>query len=166
MNGAHLHLVVNHLPIIIPIIAFILMLGGFAMKSEILKRAAYGLFVLGAISAMVAFATGEETEEVVEHMAGVDESLIKVHEEKAETFAVLIYILGGISLVGMWASWKRASYSKMISIVAILFSLIVFIFAQQTGTTGGEIRHTEIRAEGANKATLLNQGESDEDNDD
>jgi len=165
MNGAHLHLVVNHLPIIIPIIAFILMLGGFAMKSEILKRAAYGLFVLGAISAILAFATGEEAEEVVEHIAGVDESLIKAHEEKAETLAVLIYILGGISLIGMWASWKRASFSKLVSIIAIVFSLVVFVFAQQTGTSGGEIRHTEIRGDAPSNATFLNRGESEEDDD-
>lgn len=37
MNSAHLHLVVNHLPIIFPIVGVIVMITGLVSKSEAVK---------------------------------------------------------------------------------------------------------------------------------
>jgi FtsH-binding integral membrane protein len=127
-------------------VGLLVMIGGLILKSEILKRAAYGIFILGAFTAIAAFLTGEGAEEVVEEIQGIDEKMIKIHEEVAEIFAILIYVLGGLSLIGLWANWKNKSYSSFISYVVVAFSFVVFFYAKQTGTTGGEIRHTEIRA--------------------
>lgn len=146
MNEAHFHLVVNHLPIIFPIVGVIVMIIGLISKSEAVKRTAYFIFSIGALAAIAAMATGEGAEEVVEKISGVSESYIKSHEEAAEIFAVLSYILGGISLFGLWASFKQKSFSTIVSIGTLIFAVIVLFFAQQTGTTGGEIRHTEIRS--------------------
>jgi uncharacterized membrane protein len=145
MNEAHVHLLVNHFPIIVPIIGFLVMLGGFYFRSEIIKRTAYVIFIVGAIFTIPAFATGEGAEEVVEHIQGIDKSFIKTHEEIADVFTVLSYILGGVSIFGIWASMKQKSYSNTLAIITISFSLVVLFFAAKTGTTGGEIRHTEIR---------------------
>ena len=38
MNGAHVHLLLNHFPIIVMIVGFLIMVGGFLFKSEILKN--------------------------------------------------------------------------------------------------------------------------------
>jgi uncharacterized membrane protein len=145
MNGAHWHLVVNHLPIIFPIVGIIVMITGLISKSEAVKRTAFMLFIFGALTAIAAMSTGEGAEEVVEKISGVTENYIESHEETAETFAILAYILGGISLLGLWASFKQKSFSSIISIGTLIFAFVVLFFAQQTGTTGGEIRHTEIR---------------------
>ena len=72
MNDAHLHLVLNHLPIIIPVIGLLIMIGGLFFSSEILKRTAYLVYVLSAIVAIPAFATGEGAEEVLEKLTGID----------------------------------------------------------------------------------------------
>jgi hypothetical protein len=55
MNGAHWHLVLNHLPIIIPMVGLLVMFGGILVKSEVLKRAAFSIFILGAITTIAAF---------------------------------------------------------------------------------------------------------------
>ena len=145
MNDAHLHLVVNHLPIIIPIAAVSVLVTGFILKSEVVKRVAYFLFVIAAICTMPAFATGEGAEEVAEGLPGVTEHLIHEHEEKAEGFALLNYLLGLISLIGIWASWKQKQFAKWIAIVVLFLAIIVVIKGREVGTSGGEIRHTEIR---------------------
>jgi uncharacterized membrane protein len=145
MNEAHIHLLVNHFPIISPIIGLLVMLGGFYFRSETIKRTAYIIFVFGAISTIPAFFTGEGAEEVVEKIHGIDESIIKTHEEIADIFTVLSYILGGVSVIGLWANIKQKRFSNSLAIITIFFSLIVLFFAAKTGTTGGEIRHTEIR---------------------
>lgn len=146
MNDAHLHLVVNHLPIITPIIGLLVMIGGFISKSEAVKRTAYFIFVLSAFAAMPAMATGEGAEEIVETF-GVDHHIIHEHEEMAETLATLCYILGAISIVGLWASFKNKSFKTIIAIAALVFSAGVGYFGYLTGTSGGEISHAEIRSD-------------------
>ncbi len=161
MNDAHLHLVLNHLPIIIPAIGFLVMIGGLLFKSEIVKRTAYLIFILGAIVAFPAFSTGEGAEEVIENLKGIDENLIKIHEENAEKFSILCYILGGISLLGLYANFYKKSFSNNISYLVILLCIITLYYAKQTGTTGGEIRHTEIRANTGNTANPSETNENE-----
>jgi hypothetical protein len=48
MNDAHLHLVFNHFPIIVPIVGMIILIVGFFSNSDVVKRTALGVFVLGA----------------------------------------------------------------------------------------------------------------------
>jgi uncharacterized membrane protein len=146
MNQAHVHLVLNHLPIIFPIVGLLVIIAGMFLRSEIVKRVAYSIFIIGALSAIAAFVTGEGAEDVVEKIQGVSEQFIKAHEEIAETFAVFSYLLGAISLVAFWANWKQKSFSNGLCIGTIGLCIVVLLYAQKTGTTGGEIRHTEIRA--------------------
>ena len=145
MNPAHLHLIFNHFPIVIPIIGFLVMLVGFAIRSELLKRTAFGLFILGALFTLPAFGTGEDAEELIENLPGIEEKYIESHEEAAEIFAYLSYGLGVFSLIGFWANWKQKSLANSISIAVLLFAVVVLFFAKEAGTTGGEIRHPEIR---------------------
>lgn len=166
MNGAHWHLVVNHLPIVFPIVGVIVMVTGLISKSEAVKRTAYMIFVFGALAAIAAITTGEGAEEIAEKISGVNENYIKNHEETAEIFAIISYILGGISLFGLWASFKQKAFSNIISIVALALAIVVLFFAKQTGTTGGEIRHTEIRTDNGFPTNENNDTEKDDDDDD
>jgi uncharacterized membrane protein len=158
MNNAHLHLVLNHLPIIFPIVGIIILLVSFYTKNEVVKRTFF-VFVLGALASVVAMATGEGAEEAVENIAGMSENLMHTHEEAAELFAGLSYVLGAISLAGIYTSWKNLSFSKIISFVVAGLAIITLFFAQQAGNTGGQIRHSEIRA---GKATFNNAETSGE----
>lgn len=145
MNDAHLHLVLNHLPIILPVIGLLIMIGGLVFNAEIVKRTAFLVFILGAIVAIPAFVTGQGAEEVIEELSGIDENLIKTHEEIAEKFAILCYVLGAISLLGLWANFYKKPYAAIATYLTIVICVITLYFAKQTGTTGGEIRHSEIR---------------------
>lgn len=163
MNDAHWHLVVNHLPLIFPIVGVIIIVTGLISKSEAVKRTAFMIFIFGALAALAAMTTGEGAEEVVEKISGVTENYIESHEETAEIFAILSYILGGISLLGLWASFKQKTFSTIISIGTLVFAIVVLFFAKQTGTTGGEIRHTEIRSGNSVPASESNNAEKGED---
>lgn len=161
MNQAHFHLMVNHLPIILPIAGVIVLVGGMFVRSEVVKRMAYLLFTIGAVATFSAMASGEGAEEVAENLAGVTENYIHEHEEKAEVFALVSYILGALSLVGLWASWKVKGFAKLLSFVILALSLVVLFLGKQTGTSGGEIRHTEIRS-----GEAVPTGAQEEDGDD
>ena len=146
MNQAHFHLMVNHLPIIFPIVGTIVLIGGFMLRSEIIKRVAYTIFIFGAIATFPAFLSGEGAEEVVENLPGVSESFIEPHEDIAKIFALLSYMLGAFSILALWSNWQQKSFKGIVSMVVLILSIVVLYFGKVTGTTGGEIRHTEIRA--------------------
>ena len=58
MNQAHLHLLLNHLPILGALFGLLILAGGFLLKYDTVKRTALGLFVLSAILAIPAYLTG------------------------------------------------------------------------------------------------------------
>ena len=160
MNGAHFHLVVNHLPIIFPIVGLIVLAVGIGFKSEMVKRTAYFVFSIGAITAAIAMNSGEGAEEIVENIPGVTENLIHEHEEAAELFALLSYVFWAFSLVALWSSWKNKSYNVLLSYLVAVFAILLIFLGKQTGTSGGEIRHTEIRSN--NAANQDNHAEHDD----
>jgi hypothetical protein len=64
----------------------------------------------------------------------------------AEKLAVVLYFLGVISMVGLVATIKKWTKANLVSYLALTIACVGVFLAQKTGTTGGEIRHTEIRA--------------------
>jgi uncharacterized membrane protein len=164
MNEAHFHLVVNHLPLIFPIVGIIVMITGIISKSEAIKRTGYLVFSIGALTTIAAMISGEGAEEVVEKISGFSENYIENHEEAAEIFSILSYILGGISLIGLLVSFKQKSLSNIFSMITLAFAFIVLFFGKLTGTTGGEIRHPEIRNENSAPVLDNNSSKTEKDN--
>lgn len=160
MNDAHLHMVVNHFPIVGIILGFGILVAGIVLKNNTVKNTAYCLFVVGAIFAFASMATGEGAEEMVEEMPTVGKKIIHKHEEMAEKLALVLYLLGVVSIAGLYVNIKNRNQSKLISYVVVVIAAVGILFGKLTGTTGGEIRHTEIRNENT-MPTDSNQHEED-----
>ncbi len=162
MNEAHFHLVVNHLPIVGLLIGFLVLVTGFLLKKPEVKVTALGIFVFSALASIAAFYSGEGAEEIVERVSGISETLINKHEESAEIFFIFILILGAISLITMFLEIKKLKFSKFGFALVIILSLVAGVLAINVGTTGGEIRHTEIK----NGANLIQIHSDDKHHDD
>jgi len=93
-------------------------------------------------------ATGEGAEEMVEELPGVGHEIIHEHEEIAEKLALVLYALGLVSIVGWYLNVKENAKAKWVTIAALVLSIAGVLLGKATGTSGGEIRHTEIRNEG------------------
>jgi len=145
MNDAHLHMVVNHFPIIGTILGLGILITGIILKNNSVKNTAYFLFIVAAVFAAFSMGTGEGAEELVEDMPSVGKKIIHEHEEMAEKLAIVLYVLGVVSLGGLFMNFKNHSKATLVSYAAVVVAVVGVFFAQQTGTTGGEIRHTEIR---------------------
>lgn len=146
MNDAHLHLLVNHLPIIGTLFGLGILIAGLVSKNNAVKNVAYVLFIVAAIFAKVSMSTGEGAEELVEDMPNIGKEIIHEHEEMAEKLAIVLYALGVIALLGLYTNIKNHSKAKLISFLVLAIAAVALFLAQQTGTSGGEIRHTEIRS--------------------
>ncbi|MFM9825504.1 hypothetical protein [Flavobacterium sp.] len=145
MNDAHLHLIVNHFPIIGTILGLGILVTGIIIKNNSVKNTAYALFVVAAVFAFFSMATGEGAEEIVEDMPNIGKHIIHEHEEMAENLALVLYLLGILSVIGIYFNLKNKAKANLISFLILTIAIVGAILAQITGTTGGEIRHTEIR---------------------
>jgi hypothetical protein len=105
--------------------------------------------------------TGEGAEELIEDMPNIGEQIIHEHEELAEKLAVLLYVLGGLSLVGLYLNFKNHSKTKLLSFLILGIATAGLFLVQKVGTSGGEIRHTEIR-ENANTMISGSEKQSEE----
>jgi uncharacterized membrane protein len=154
MNDAHLHMVVNHFPIIGTIFGFGILIVGLVLKNKTLMNTSYALFIIAAIFGAISMATGEGAEELVEDIPNIGKQIIHEHEELAEKLAVLLYVLGTLSLIGLYLNFKNNVKAKLLSFLILGISAAGLFLVQKVGTSGGEIRHTEIRA----NASTLNSG--------
>lgn len=160
MNDAHLHLMVNHFPIIGTIFGLGILIAGIILKNNAVKNVSYFIFIVTAIFAFIGMSTGEGAEELVEDMPSVGKQIIHEHEELAEKLAIVLYILGAVSLFGLYTNFKNSSKAKLTSFLALVIAVVGVVLAKSVGTSGGEIRHTEIRAN-----TQSTQSSETEDND-
>lgn len=153
MNDAHVHMVVNHFPIIGTIFGLGILITGIVMRNNVVKNVAYVLFCISAIFGFASMFTGEGAEEIAENLPSVTDQIIHEHEEMAEKLALVLYVLAGISLLGLYLNFKKHAKANLVSYFAFVVALVAVFFGKQTGTTGGEVRHTEIRA---NATTVTN----------
>ena len=143
-------MVVNHFPIIGTILAIGILIAGLLSKNRSIINTSYVLFVIGAIFGILSMNTGEGAEELVEEMPGIGWKIIHEHEELAEKMALLLDILGVLSLVGFYLQYKKNAKEKLVSYIILLIGIASLFVIQKVGTSGGEIRHTEIRKDFSN----------------
>jgi len=146
MNSAHWHLLLNHLPVIGSVIGTLILVAGYLLKSTTaVRRTALGVFVFAAVTAVPAYLTGEGAEEVTEKLAGVTERGIENHEDISVTFLVMAGILGVLALLTFVADLKKWNPVSYLYAMVFVTALVTNVFAKKVATSGGEIRHTEIR---------------------
>lgn len=126
-----------------------------------------GIIIATAVCAIPVFLSGEEAEETVEHIAGISENLIEEHEEIAEKAIWAIEILGLLAILALFAIIKNAYFEKALIIITLLTAIATFGFFIKVGSSGGHIRHSEIRpditnAEMQNNATFKAEEEEDD----
>ena len=98
------------------------------------------------IMAKATMMTGEGAEEIVEEL-GISHDIIHEHEEMAETFMKVLYGLGLVSILGLVANVKKYAKASIVSYAVLVLAIGSAVLSKSVGTSGGEIRHTEIRNE-------------------
>jgi uncharacterized membrane protein len=157
----------NHVPLIGIGIAFLLLVWGIVRGYENVQNSGLAALFIMALIALPVYLTGEPAEELVEHLPGVSEQFIDLHEDSALFSLALVIATGAMALLTLIA--KR--FSSRIGIVAVyvslLFSIVSGASMAYTANLGGQIRHSEIRAsqtigtEGERKPTKAERDDDD-----
>ena len=154
MNLAHLHLLLNHSPIVGTFIVLGLFIVSLIGHSDELKQVSLALFSLIALLAIPAYMTGFAAQEAIKESPGVSTDLIQAHQGAALVAFILMEITGGVALLGLWQfsrtvkdPVKDALSSRptpwQLSAVLVLAMATAGVMAV-AGNTGGDIRHPEI----------------------
>ncbi|HEY7536337.1 MAG TPA: hypothetical protein VH878_10410 [Thermodesulfobacteriota bacterium] len=145
MNWAHVHLMLNHFPLVGIGFATLLLIVAMLRKSKELIIVALAFVVLVSLWAIPAYLTGEPAEEVVEELPGISEELIKEHEEKAEIAFIFVEVTGALALITLIARRYSDKLGRRLVILTLLVLIASGGLIAWTANLGGKIHHEEIR---------------------
>lgn len=146
MNAAHLHLAINHLPVVGLLFGLAVLIAGRLLRNETTARVGLWMLLAAALLAIPAYLTGEPAEEIVESLPAIPDALIERHEEAAG------FALGGALIVGVMsgATLFLARGGRALHPIGCVLVLIAAVASTGcmawTAKLGGEIHHPEIRA--------------------
>ena len=162
MNGAHLHLLLNHIPVLGIIFGLLLLAYGMIGKKQDLIRTSLGVFVLAALVAIAVYLSGEQAEEVVEHLAGISEAIIESHEEAGWLALLGAGALGLLALAGLlW--FRKREMPQGFALATLVVALIVSGWMGYTANLGGKINHPEIRSADTTAVPAHEEADTDDD---
>lgn len=151
MDAAHLHLVLNHVPVLGTIFGLLLLLFGLMRREVVLVKTSLVVFVVSGVAAGAAYLTGEPAEEFVEHLAGVSAAAVESHENAGFYALISAGVLGLFALGGLFFFNKRLP--RPFAVTVVILALAVGGMMAWTANLGGQIRHSEIRSDAVTQQT-------------
>ena len=145
MNGAHIHLILNHLPIAGVFFSILLLPIAWRSRSEDLKRASLLLVVVTGLLTIPVFLSGDPAEDVVKLLPGITKTAIHLHEDAAEKSAWLVWGTSLVALAGLWISTRKKVTPKWVIPLVLALSLGCLGLLGLSNNLGGQISHPEIR---------------------
>ncbi len=165
MNQTHIHLVLNHFPIVGSLIGTLLLLWGLISRNFQLQKTASVILLVMSVLAIPVFLTGEAAEHTVENIAGISNAAVEAHEDSAKISIWFMVASGFAALMALVMYWRKNLVFKTLFAATFFISIASFGAIAWTGYTGGQVRHTEL-ATNASTAGEVNAIESDKKTDD
>ena len=144
LNGAHIHLMVNHIPILATLFSIPVLVWGIIANQPSIKKVALVGFIIAGLTAVIAVQSGNAAEEIVESMPGISEGFIEEHEEAAETAQWLAVVLGGLAITTFYVMRRQYRYAKYMVGLLLIYSVAVGAMLTYTAYLGGKIMHPEL----------------------
>ena len=140
MSGAHLHLLLNHIPTVAFGVAVALFVAGLIRKSEDLTQAGFVAFFLNALLSIPAYVSGNTAEFILREQPGISASVLTAHQNAAMLGFIFMQLTG---LVGWVALWRFRRWTVP---AVLVLSIATFALMARAANIGGGIRHPEILA--------------------
>jgi hypothetical protein len=149
MNGAHIHLLVNE----VPILAFAFATLFFLMALKDSGRVAWtlpGMVMLGiaSLGAFVAYMTGDPAVDTIKGIPHTSNHALSEHHVRATIAVTIAGMSAVIGIVAMYLFTKSGTYSRRVVLVLVIASLASTATLGWTGLAGGRIGHTELQLPG------------------
>ena len=147
-TGPHLHIVLNHFPLIGSIFILGLLIASVYMKNDDMRRVSLILWVVLGLLAIPTYITGAAAGWAYADRTDISTQLLDAHRDAALIAFVFLGLTGTASWLVLWRErrYGRASNAGFYAVLALgLVSLLTII---ETGSLGGTVLRPELR-EGA-----------------
>lgn len=145
MDWTHLHLALNHVPVLGTPFLLGFFLWSWARGQTVTLRFCLWLFVVLAAASIAIKFTGDFSAEALEKTPGFDKALIERHEQSADQATTGVFFMGIAAAVALFLSrGGRTTPKWSLGLLAIL-ALATFLLMVRCANFGGHIRHPEIR---------------------
>ncbi|HTK56443.1 MAG TPA: DUF2231 domain-containing protein [Gemmatimonadales bacterium] len=145
-NVAHLHIAINHIPVVLVPAALVLLAVGVWRRSESVFRAGIVVAWVGVASGLATYLTGDAAADLVMAVEKAQEKtldpIVGEHDASAG------WALGSAVLVaaaGVWA-WRRKGLGREVTVPLLVLTALSTAILARTALLGGRIRHPEARA--------------------
>jgi hypothetical protein len=145
LDAAHLHLMLNHVPVIgAPLLLLLLTIGLLRRSRELVTISLLLVVGLALVTGLV-YLSGEPAEELVEHARWFSDSLAEEHEEQA-TISLVAAVVTGVLAGAALAFRGRPRAALWLPRVVWGGLALSTLLLGWTAWSGGQIRHEEVRA--------------------
>src|SRR5215468_1421310 len=145
-NVAHLHIAINHTPVILIPAAFVILAVGVWRRSETVFRTGIVVAWAGVVLGLATYLTGDPAADLVMAAEKAQEKtldpIVGEHDASAS------WALGSAVLVaaaGVWA-WRRKGLGREVTVPLLVLTALSTAILGRTALLGGRIRHPEARA--------------------
>src|SRR5581483_4917365 len=112
VNFAHLHLLLNHIPIIGTIIAVSLFLISFFERNQDLRRSSLIIFAAVALLTIPTFVSGFGAQSNIIDQPGISTALIERHEGSAILSFWSMEVTGALAVAGLWQFYRHSQPAR------------------------------------------------------
>ena len=145
-NVAHLHIAINHIPVILIPAALVVLAVGVWRRSEAMFRTGIVVAWAGVAFGLATYFTGDAAADLVMAVEKAQEKtldpIVGEHDASAG------WALGSAVLVavaGVWA-WRRKGLGRGVTVPLLVLTALSSAILGRTALLGGRIRHPEARA--------------------
>ena len=145
MNGAHLHLLLNHFPIITPLLAIPITAIGVWRQSPPVQKVGLSLLTLTIAMGAAAYFTGSPAGEILKDYSGINRTALDNHALAAPYVFLGNGLVALASLLLLRKLSKEQTPSRLAWGAYFVLSLWALTIVLQTARLGGQIKHEETQ---------------------
>lgn len=149
MNPVHLHLMLNHIPLVGVGFVILLFVLAIFLKSNQLINISLIFTILVALWAIPAHQTGESAEEYVKKLPRYSDQLVQDHDIAADIAFIVIELVGVFALISLVARRYYKKIAQTLTILTLVGLIIGGVLLARAANLGGKIHHPELRQDNA-----------------
>lgn len=149
MSAAHLHLALNHIPLLGILFGAALLAYGLWRASSDVQTASLGLLAVAGLATIAVYLTGEPAEDIVEGLAGVSHDAIEAHEALGTYALVAGLVTAFAALLALVLRAVRQHLVRWTVLLTLALAIASTGLIGYTANLGGKISHPELRGDTA-----------------
>ena len=148
MNGAQIHLLLNHVPVFVPFIGLGVFFFGAYRKSRDVQLVGLGLLFLGALGTVPAYVSGDEAEDAIRQLPFFRKEAVHEHEQAAAFALAAVELIAVVGAYVFSLLVRGRDVARGWVIFLAVLGLWGFSVVARTSHLGGLVHHEELSQAG------------------